>query len=77
MGIHHLETCNGLEVMVTVCEAESGSWHSQAEVDLGKTGHVVFQDSEKTYASADEAKLGAMALATENLNRSRIGRANT
>jgi len=74
--MQHSEIYDGLELTVTMDQSEAGGWQSKAEVDLGKTGRVVFQNQDATYPSAEEAKLAAIALVAKNLGRSRIGRPN-
>ena len=44
------------------------------EVDLGRTGCIVFEDSTMTYPSEEEAREAAVTLAVQNLSRSRIGK---
>ena len=72
MSALEVEHCQGQQLKITGTEIEDGAWQSSVEVDLGRTGCVVFENTDRTYSSQEEAREAVLALAVENLSRSRI-----
>jgi ribosome maturation factor RimP len=72
VGTQHFQIIKGHKVKVVTSESATGTWQSRAEIALGRTGHVIFENDQMTYSSAEEASEAVLALASANLFRSRI-----
>ena len=70
----NLELTTGQSLKIMVNQVEAGTWQSSVEVDLGRTGTIVFENTEASYATEEEAREAVLALAVQNLSRSRLGK---
>ena len=70
----NLELTTGQSLKIVVNQIEAGTWQSSVEIDLGRTGTVVFEDSKASYSTEEEAREAILALAVKNLSRSRLGK---
>ncbi len=74
MTAENLELTTGQSLKIVVNQIEAGTWQSSVEIDLGRTGTVVFEDSKASYSTEEEAREAILALAVKNLSRSRLGK---
>ncbi len=77
MNDQNLQHFNGQPMKIIVSQCQPGEWQSKVELDLGRTGLIVFEDSNMTYPSEEAAREAAVSLAVQNLSRSRIGKSHT